>query len=139
MAVRKPYKINATLTAEVLRHLQAENIELPKGWALYVTATVRGRTNYKQKSITVPTWAVEKEVYSYIIWYACHEIAHIHAEQQGVYKKTRKGNRWVSKEGPHGKTFMACLKKVCPEWAIHHELGYKPRNAAMAGIRNPDE
>lgn len=30
---------------------------------------------------------------------------------------------------------MEALKSVCPEDCIHYELGYKPRNAAAAGIR----
>lgn len=53
----------------------------------------------------------------YATWYTAHEMSHCYEPQDG-----------------HGDRFMAKLIQLCPENCIHYELGYKPRNAARAGI-----
>lgn len=91
---------------------EAQNL----GWVFYVTETVRGKCSYRSKNITIPTFAMNRGK-TYKNWYISHEIAHIH-----------------TKGDIHGARFMAMLLKLCPEDSIHHELGYKPRNASKAGI-----
>ena len=120
---RKPNKVDQDLTDALGFVLETWKIELPFGWRLYVTDTVRGRTRYDRKDITVPKWAFNTDKIGYEIYYACHEIAHILAP-------AKKGNH-------HGAEFMAAFKKICPVEFQHYELGYKPRLAKAAGIRRP--
>lgn len=128
MAARKPYKINAKLTNALRVRLHNLKIAIPEGWNLYVTDTVRGRTRHDQRSITVPVWAWTdgglpgKEGYE--VYYACHEIAHILAPSK--------------RNDVHGPRFMKAFREICPEEYHHFELGYKPRLAAAAGIRQKE-
>jgi len=88
-----------------------------KGWAFWIVNAKRGYCHYGRKEITIPTWAKNRGA-EYYTWYFCHEMAHA-----------------ISPIGSnHGPEFMATLIRICPENAIKHELGYKPRNASNAGI-----
>ena len=123
---RRPVRVDETLTVVLRARLRTRGVSIPEGWQLFVTDTKRGRTSYKSKTVTVPTWAMEtdpdgKPNEEYQIYYACHEIAH-------VYTPNRKGD-------VHGSDFMRNFIRVCPEEFLHYELGYKPRLAAAAGIR----
>lgn len=94
---------------------------------VYCVDQRRGRAYYNKggfRVITVPKWTFARGE-AYVQWYVAHEMAHHY---------TQAFNRCAP---PHGQIFMSWLKRICPENAIHHELGYKPRNAARAGIRRP--
>jgi len=124
--MRLPVRVNDQQTDRLRAVLQRCNIEAAPGYKVFVTDTQRGRCNYESKYITVPFWAtiggpnggilVEFEVY-----YAAHECAH-----SWCFEDTGERN--------HGGTFMEWFKLLCPEHLWHHELGYKPRLAAAAGI-----
>lgn len=88
-----------------------------KGWKFLAVRQTRGRCYYKIKTITIPAWAYNRSG-TYRAWYIAHEMAHAYAG-------------WEAK---HGEVFMSWLQAICPADALHHELGYKPRNAANAGI-----
>jgi hypothetical protein len=90
------------------------------GWKIYAVDQSRGRCYYSSKVITIPTWAIRRGTI-YFTWYVSHECAHAY-------------NHINKTCDIHGPNFMEWLKRICPENAIHHELGYKPRNAAAAGI-----
>ena len=90
------------------------------GWRIYVVRQSRGRCYYNIKIITIPTWAYKRDG-TYRQWYVAHEIAHALAG-------------WTAK---HGQIFMSWLRAICPQDSLHHELGYKPRNASNAGITKP--
>lgn len=55
---------------------------------------------------------------AYRTWYLCHEMTHA----------------LVGNQHQHGPVFMKKLVEITPPDAITYELGYKPRNAAAAGI-----
>jgi hypothetical protein len=102
----------------------------------YVTSSQRGRAynawqfpGSDPRFVTVPLWAwkpgddgcyIHERDPDYGIYYLAHEIAHHLAP-------AKKGD-------VHGPAFMAAFKAVCPKELWHHETGYKPRNAAAAGI-----
>jgi hypothetical protein len=88
------------------------------GWKYYAVSQQRGRCYYRPKVITIPQWVIEQKDITKKIWYISHEISHASAGWRAA----------------HGPEFMETLKQICPENSIHHELGYKPRNAAAAGI-----
>lgn len=88
-----------------------------RGWKFYVVAQSRGRCYYHDKVITIPTFAARAEP-DYKVWYIAHEMAHAYAGHQAA----------------HGPIFMMWLKIICPASSAHYELGYKPGNAAAAGI-----
>lgn len=88
-----------------------------KGWIIQAVNQQRGRCYYKDKTITVPVWALESTRKGYDIYYIAHEFAHTQA---------------IGHE--HDSVFMEQFKLICPAEFHHHELGYKPRNAASAGI-----
>jgi len=90
------------------------------GWTFYAVNQRRGRCYYKARVITIPVWAMVKS-FSYKRWYVSHEMAHALA----------------GSGANHGPKFMQALKSICPAEDIHHELGYKPRNATNAGIIHP--
>lgn len=90
------------------------------GWKIYAVDQSRGRCYYSSKVITIPIWAIRKNP-GYFTWYVSHECAHAYSYINGT-------------DDIHGPNFMEWLKRICPENAIHYELGYKPRNAAAAGI-----
>jgi hypothetical protein len=121
-----PYKINKTIKIEILQDLP-ESVKVhcrflhKSGWKFYFTDQRRGRCYFKSKVITLPVWAMKKQV-TYKTWYICHEMAHAYSG-------------W---HAHHGPVFMAKLKEICPKEALIHELGYKPRNAAKAGIGEID-
>ena len=89
------------------------------GWKFYVVRQNRGRCYYHSQVITIPVWALARDV-DYRNWYVSHEIAHTFAIGDG-----------------HGKLFMEALMRICPANALYHELGYKPRAASSAGIKKP--
>lgn len=101
---------------EHARNLQAA------GWIFHITEQRRGWCSVLQKTITIPTWALSAEMQvkkpGYMIWYLAHEMAHAYDMCKHM----------------HGPEFMAWLIKLCPEEYLKYELGYKPRNAANAGI-----
>lgn len=93
------------------------------GWRFYAVDQNRGRCYPFQKVITIPCWVIRRSIQQKT-WYICHEMAHA----------------IVLPEHPnesHGKIFMDCLISICPADCVHFELDYKPRNAAIAGIRAP--
>lgn len=87
------------------------------GWRFFAVDQTRGRCYYRAKIITIPMFAICKDV-KYKTWYISHEMSHAF--------DTARSN--------HGDPFMTLLKKICPSDCIHFELGYKPRNAARNGI-----
>lgn len=91
------------------------------GWKFYVVRQNRGYCDYSSRVITIPSWAHNHRDFTERIWYISHELAHAHNK----------------KHDQHGPGFMETLKKICPADCIHHELSYKPRNAAAAGISKP--
>jgi hypothetical protein len=91
---------------------------LAEGWKIFTVKQERGKCYYQSKVITIPTWVIDHRSVEEKTWYISHEIAHKHAG-------------WHAKHGPE---FMEWLKRICPSESIHFELGYKPRNAASAGI-----
>lgn len=97
------------------------------GWRFYAVDQSRGRCYYRERVITIPTWVccapvtIDKR-----IWYIAHEMAHAYLHISG------KANDY------HGPNFMSQLIDICPDRCLHHELGYKPRNAAKAGIQKPE-
>lgn len=95
-----------------------------KGWRMFVVNQRRGRCFYGRRIVTVPVWTFTGTQYDngYRAWYLGHEIAHALA-----------GGR-----ANHGPLFMEQLKLVVPSSWTHHEYGYKPRNAAAAGIPQAD-
>jgi hypothetical protein len=90
------------------------------GWRFHIVKQSCGRCYYRDKIVTLPEWVCDKipKDFGYFVWYTAHETAHIKA---GFLAK-------------HGPLFMHHLKLLCPAIYIHHELGYKPRNATAAGI-----
>jgi hypothetical protein len=97
---------------------------------------VSGAAYFAPRVITIPLWAcwgspedpkrerTVRQVFqdvdvNYLTYYVAHELAHFAAPL---------GSQ-------HGPAFMEQLKAICPPHVIHHELRYKPRNAAAAGIR----
>ena len=98
---------------------------IEEGWTFYAVDQTRGRCRHNTKTITIPCWAfaTEQEAPGYLLWYLAHECAHAIA---GPFAK-------------HGPLFMEALKRICPAHCIHYELGYKPRNAMAAGIRQQDQ
>lgn len=90
------------------------------GWKFYTVHQNRGMCYYNSRVITIPTWLFtnRRSSLSKKIWYISHELSHAYDE-------------CISNHGP---TFMAWLKKICPEEHIHWELTYKPREAKRAGI-----
>jgi hypothetical protein len=117
-----PYKVSK----EYVRHIFSSSPEHVKDharklisldWKIYAVDQDRGRCYYSHKVITIPVWVIKRGG-TKLCWYACHEMAHALAPIRDN----------------HGPVFMETLKSICPLDAIHHELGYKPRNAASAGI-----
>jgi len=119
-----PRMIDKSVTIAVLKDLRESVKEQMKllgsqGWRFYPVTQTRGRCYFRDKVITLPSWALKREMI-YRQWYVCHEMAHAFA---GLKAK-------------HGPEFMAELKRICPEESLHFEIEYKPRNAIAAGIRD---
>lgn len=100
--------------------MAARTLVQDKGYAIHVVDQNRGRCYYRDRVITIPLFAIRRTT-EYKIWYLSHEMAHAYVNLKG-------------KCDNHGPNFMQELISICPENAIHHEIGYKPRNAAAAGI-----
>lgn len=92
------------------------------GWSFYAVSQTRGRCYMREKVITIPIWVIKKNTREKV-WYIAHEIAHAMDKCQH----------------DHGPEFMGWLIRICPQDCVHYELGYKPRNAAMAGIVDPNK
>lgn len=63
-----------------------------------------------------PNW------WDYFNYVVAHECAHAKNWEDGLTNEH------------HGQKFMAALIAICPNEWLHYEIGYKPRNAASAGI-----
>jgi hypothetical protein len=122
---RRPKKIMHEQSKELRERLANLNIQIPDDYEIYVTDTAKGWHNRKNQTITVPLWAYnalgENKQHQndpeYVIYYACHEIAHALAPLDA-----------------HGPKFMKAFMEICPNHLHHYELNYKPRNAKAAGI-----
>lgn len=95
---------------------------LSRDWKIYAVNQRRGRCYYRGKAgvITIPVWAIDHAL-DYKVWYICHEMSHA----------------LDTSRSHHGPEFMRILQDICPKESVHFELGYKPRNAAAAGIKQP--
>lgn len=117
----KPRNIDKSYNAKLLDQLP-ESVRnhlrnlVRDEWRIYCVDAVRGMC-WRDKVITIPIWAIEKN-FSTKVWYLCHEMAHA----------------FVGVSQHHNQVFMEKLIEICPKEFIHHELGYKPRNARAAGI-----
>lgn len=98
---------------------------LHAGWRFFGTHQNRGYCFYAAKVITIPGFAIHRSTL-YKEWYVCHEMSHAYCAEDG------------HRDEVHGPRFMEILKIICPQDCIHFELGYKPRNAAAAGIKDPN-
>lgn len=122
----KPKCINTSMGLEVLRPMkdsvkaQAKAL-FASGWKFYFVDQTRGTCYYSSKTITLPTWAMLREV-EYRTWYLCHEMAHALTPVH------------ITQLRPHGIEFMENLIRICPNESIEFELEYKPRNAKASGI-----
>lgn len=125
----RPRKIMREQTEWLRKELDARGLSGGE-YKVYVTDTVRGRCHRKHMNITVPLWAVmngergasvHKYHEFYYMYYICHELAH----SVTPYIKGQ----------PHGPEFMKSFIRLCPKELQYFELGYKPRNAAAAGIK----
>lgn len=120
-----PYKVNGQYV-KLIASSSPESVKqyartlINEGWRIFAVDQDRGRCYYREKVITIPVWVI-KIGGTKLCWYLCHEMAHAY-------------NFKAKTCDHHGPNFMEWLKKICPENAIEHELGYKPRNAASAGI-----
>ena len=100
--------------------LDIVELEMPSDWNIYAVVQKRGMCNYGKKYITIPQWAINKGE-KYLDWYVAHELSHMFAVIRGV-------------NDHHGPNFMSIMRDICPLRSQHYEYGYKPRNAAMAGL-----
>lgn len=123
----KPYMIARDHRASLFENVPesvknyARTLRDRHGWKFYPVSQNRGRCYYRGKVITIPVFAILRPT-DYKTWYISHEMAHAF--------DTSRSN--------HGDPFMRILKDICPPEWVHHELGYKPRNAARNGITKPD-
>jgi predicted metal-dependent hydrolase len=119
-----PCNLSSEHQAKMFKDLPIEVKEYGKellhtqGWKFFAVRQSRGYCHSGHKIITIPIFAIDRSV-EYKAWYISHEMAH--AYDNCVHN--------------HGPEFMEWLKKICPKESIHFELGYKPRNAAKAGIK----
>jgi len=96
------------------------NLVKENNWRFYCVDQSRGRCYLREQVITIPVFAMKRD-HGFKEWYISHEMAHAYA--------------WmIHKHWEHGPEFMRELIRICPNEFIHYELGYKPRNAASAGI-----
>jgi hypothetical protein len=102
--------------------IYARGLRDQKQWKFYAVNQSRGRCFFDSKTITIPMFAINRGI-DYKTWYISHELSHAFA---GAHAN-------------HGPEFMRWLKQICPKDCVHFELGYKPRNAAAAGIRKPGD
>jgi hypothetical protein len=124
----RPYMIATEYRASVFDGVPesvkeyARTLRDQHGWKFYPVSQSRGRCYYRPKVITIPVHAIVRAI-DYKTWYISHEMAH-------AYDASRSN---------HGDPFMRKLIEICPPEFVHHELGYKPRNAARNGIAKPDD
>ena len=136
---RLPNKVihSRTKMLEEKRDELLQGLDVPAEVAdfkVYMVSASAGRCDFRAKNITVPRWAwsdlkTVKKVYKkfcvdeYLqdcwIYYLAHELAHACA----------------GKDVTHGPEFMRWFIKICPPELQFFELGYKPKNAAAAGIK----
>lgn len=130
VTTRKSHRMDANFTAyiknTILPIIVANGAKLPAYVVIQGVAQNRGRASWShdnmRRRVTIPTWIQKKEL-TYQVWYVAHELAHF-----ANYDEFGKN------QDMHGPNFMRHLKRICPLNAVHHELGYKPRNASAAGI-----
>ena len=126
VTTRKPHNIDATLTLELrsmYKLLPLLSPDTPKNVIIYAVKQRCGRAYFGKRMITVPVWAMKRpKGEGYVLYYLAHELAHIANQDAGTSDN-------------HGPCFMAHFRKLCPVQYQHWELGYKPRRAAAAGIR----
>lgn len=135
------YQEDVNVIAETLCEMSGNTI--PEDVKIYAVNQRRGYWTPGKRYITIPVWAIQKSLgeggYKYAsgydIYYIAHELAHmvITEFQRAEYRNTGRVSNYTS----HGPEFMREFKKLCPEEYWHYELGYKPRNARMAGITMP--
>jgi hypothetical protein len=111
-------RLNKTISPDLLI---TYNDLISKNWNFYAVEAKRGRCYYETKIITIPIWAMNKGA-EYMEWYVAHEMAHAICFNRKQFSAN------------HGILFMRALIEICPSRSIHHEIGYKPRNAMAAGI-----
>jgi len=98
---------------------------VPENVVCYVVNQRCGKAYYAKRVITLPIWVfTNPRGEGFALYYLAHELAHIANFDAGT---------WNSRK-PHGPAFMEEFKKLCPVKYQHFETGYKPRNAAAAGI-----
>lgn len=124
------------LHEQVIPVLEAR-AKLPDAVAIFAVHAVRGRANFRNRRITVPSWAFsrhKKDILDYnrknieyIQWYLAHELAHI-----------ANWDEFKGDHDEHGPNFMRHLICICPPNATRFEVGYKPRNSQAAGISSID-
>lgn len=134
--------IEESCISDVMRATMKELLDL--GVRFYVVDSNCGRYYRMAKVLTIPLWlwssagisanllkhGVEDNLKNRILyraWYLSHEMAH-------AMNHVTHGNN----DDVHGPKFMAELLRICPENAVHFELGYKPKNALAAGIMPVD-
>jgi predicted metal-dependent hydrolase len=96
---------------------------LANGWSFYAVNMCKwSGLCYSAGVITISTRTLTDTCDSIRLWVLAHEMSHAYAGH----------------DNKHNVIFMQWLKRICPAEHIHHELAYKPRNAAMAGIMPVD-
>lgn len=112
--MQKPRKIDTEKTDVLESHTIWWLNRLP-GWRIFAVNQNHGACYYRKKYITIPTWAWYRGD-DYVTYYVAHEVSHM--------------------LGPcyHDGEFYQVFLKICPDYAQHYELDYKPRAAAAAGI-----
>lgn len=128
MTTRRPARINWHMTKqmrEMYAMLPLLVTNVPRNVAVYAVNQRCGRAYFKKRMITIPFHAINRpKGDGYTLYYLAHELAHIADDDAGTRDRSK----------PHGPSFMQQLKRLCPPEYWHWELGYKPRNAAAAGI-----
>lgn len=127
--------------AETLCEMSGTTI--PNDVNLYAVNQSAGYWTPSKRYITIPTWVFKtsegkagfRKKQGYDIYYIAHELAHMVVTE--LQRKHRKELGYLPVYSSHGPEFMREFKKICPEEYWHYELGYKPRNARMAGITMP--
>lgn len=130
--------INEVLTASLMMDIDGSSVKahryadklLHEGWEIFVVDQHRGRCYYGKKLVLIPAWAYNslsprtgKHAPGYSNYYLAHELAHAKSMlEHGV------------EVANHGKEFMEAFRSLCDPKNWHYELGYKPQNAAKAGI-----
>lgn len=128
MSHRRPHRVNVELTNKLREMYQLFPVlspATPKGVTIYAVNQRCGRAYYGKRMITVPTWAMTRgKGPGFDLYYLAHELAHVLDFDSMTYNR----------RAPHGPSFMAHFKRLCPVEFQHFEIGYKPRRAAAAGI-----